>query len=186
MGAVDLAALKAELDTDPNGRGYAELLAKGVHNKLADLLNEPAGVIDRQAVPVHEVRAGIDPDEFVLLPVESLHVVEALFAVLAGQGLVASLTVKVVDAIIKLFPKDGTTATALTVVKSKPATYAERLFGEGITITAQDIGIAYKQPDREGLVNADTGKLEVFQDGVKVDEESLATAKPEVAGGNFI
>jgi hypothetical protein len=43
--AINYATLKTELETDPNGYGYAEWIAVGNDQKLADLLNQSRSAI---------------------------------------------------------------------------------------------------------------------------------------------
>ena len=56
---VDLTALRTEIESDPQGLGYAPLMARGSDADVADLLNAPrpgaAYVVFRPDVPVKDV-----------------------------------------------------------------------------------------------------------------------------------
>ena len=82
--AIDYAALKSEILSDPLALGYAGPASKGSDQALAGILNLPRGggtfAADREPVAVSVLFAHIDADEFLSLPALPLQQLQAVLA----------------------------------------------------------------------------------------------------------
>jgi hypothetical protein len=140
--AITLAALKAELQNDPTARGYAAPLAEGNYQAVVDLLNalRDGATVGRSLVPAWQFVNCIVPSEYAALTVpqrDYLTMVAAAGDVQLGGGAVR-------DALTAIFAGGTTTRTNLVALLNRPATRAEELFGDGVTIQPEHITYALR------------------------------------------
>lgn len=154
--AINLAALKTELTTDPNAYGYAPLIAAGNAEGLAALLNlrRAAITIRRTDVRPREVLEAIDLRDLTATPAQ-----------VNNQALAASWFESVTqgDATIRLSNDDGTDSllkdnldrligntnasqTRLNAVARRDGSRAEQLWGRDAEVSYLDVGAALGLP----------------------------------------
>lgn len=142
--ALTIAALKAEIQNDPTGRGYAAPYEAGRDNAVADLLNDPrqGATIGRTLIDAWQFVNAITPSEYVVLTQaqrDYLVLVAAAGRVQLGGGGVRT-------ALGSLFGAGTATRAAFIALQDRPATRAEELFGEGVAISPDDISAARRAP----------------------------------------
>jgi hypothetical protein len=129
---IDLLALKAELQADPLGLGYAAHLASGTDWKLAELLNAVrAGIsIDRGVIPSYEIINATVPAEWASLSAAN----KQLYQTLTGAGQVDSQNANTRAAFLQMFAQGTATRAALAALVTRPGSRAEQLWGESVTV----------------------------------------------------
>lgn len=142
--ALNLTALKAELQNDPTSRGYAAPLTAGLDNAVADLLNavRQGAQIGRTLVHAHEFVNAIVPSEYVALSQAQ----RDYLVLVASAGEVQLAGGGVRTALGTLFGAGTATRTAFAALQDRPATRAEELFGDGVFITADHIAATRRLP----------------------------------------
>ena len=134
--AIDLAALKTEIETDPAGIGYPPWVEDGtagaVAKQIADLLNADRQVsgFRRHAVRSADVRATFDPTELAAVASADIQILQ-LYVV--GDVLVNFDDINVETLLRETFPNPSTTRTNLIALAQK-ATRAWELFAQGDTV----------------------------------------------------
>lgn len=148
--AVILTELKSELQTDPNGYGYAALITQGNHQGLANMLNLPRTAVNNGTVGVaitvrRGVRTGIN-----VMNCIALADYDAL-TVSRQQYLIALVTpvegVDLSDDVIRAnlsacFPAGATRTRLIAIADKTPASRGEQLFGIDTGISASQIAAA--------------------------------------------
>ena len=144
--ALDYAALKTEITTDPNAYGYAEFIATRTDWKVAALLNKTRAAI---AVP----RADVTPLEIL----EAIKVTDfvsnanalyaAWFQALAAYPSIRILNENATDTrvmtnLMTILANGSASENRLRALASRPGSRAEQLFGVGVTVADGDIGKA--------------------------------------------
>ena len=134
---IDPVALKTELDTDPNGLGYAVHMASGNNTALVLLLNEPhaADQVNRGIVPAHEVITSTDAVEWAALS----DVEKSRYDTITGAGEVDASAVNVRAAFAAMFGAGTTTRANLLAIGQRDGSRIEALFGAGVTATLDDV-----------------------------------------------
>lgn len=136
--AINYPNLKVEVDTDPEGLGYA---GKSDYD-ISVLMNTPGAsgeTLFKSYTPVEDVAACIVRSEYDALA--------AAGKTYLNEVVLKGTKVKTGDATLRaqiaaLFGAGTTTRTNLTNVASRAASRAEILFGENSYITDQDIATA--------------------------------------------
>lgn len=143
---IDYAALKTELQTDPNAYGYAPLIAAGNMQGLADKLNQVRAAI---SIP----RPDVTPDEVL----EAIRLSDLRSATTAVQS--AYMQALLVLPNIRILKENGTDARVLTslmdiltngsasetrlrALATRTGSRAEQLFGPGAWLSWSDITTA--------------------------------------------
>lgn len=136
--ALDFLALKAELQTDPLGLGYAVFIASGSDHRLADLLNEPRAAIrvDRGLIPSHEVVNVLEWTDAAVGV--SLQPISAILA--AGQVDVSNVRVRAAFATV--FPAGSGTRTRLIALATRDGSRAAQLFD--VSVVHADVAWALR------------------------------------------
>jgi len=156
-----LSALLTELQTDPRSYGYAEWVADGSDQALADLLNAVRDGVTAPR-PGKPVGAAITVRRADVSPGELLEAIDSRdYAASPGAGLVAWFQALMGQVQIRLLNADGSntrvianmqrlitsntngTITRLTAVASRFGSRAEELFGVGTMVTWQDVAAAF-------------------------------------------
>lgn len=137
---MDYAALKNELSTDPRGYGYAPYWANGSDWILADMLNQVRDSIriDRTFVNAYEVFEAIVPAEWIALSADEKQRIQLVLNM--GQVYTRGTNTKAV--LQAAFPAGSTTRTNLLALLKRSGSRAEELFGEGVSVTWDDIARA--------------------------------------------
>lgn len=133
---INLAELKTELTTDPEGLGLTTLYNNGEDAACAAVLNEVRAGVNYQAnrgiIPSHEVVAAIIPADWAALDADEKERIS--FIVSAGD--VDSSATNVVNAFVAAFT--GTdTMTNLVAMVTKQVSRAVKLFG--VSVSTNDI-----------------------------------------------
>lgn len=133
---VDLAALRVELQGDPQHLGYA-----GGDNEVAAKLNAPstAIAIDRGVIDGREVVSATTPAEFLALSGSQ----QNLYLALTGaSGGVDSANALVRQAFSTIFGSTTATRAALVALLTRPGSRAEKLWGAGTIVDDALVGQA--------------------------------------------
>lgn len=138
--AINYAALKTELQTDPAGLGYAPHLAAGADQSLADLLNEvrQSISISRATIPAYEVWEAIVPAEWAALTANERQRVQTILSM--GEVNVQGANTR--SSLAAAFGAGTTSRTNLIALQSRQGSRAEQLFGDGVAVTNEDIAKA--------------------------------------------
>lgn len=146
--AIDYAALKTELQTDPTGLGYAGPLGRGETQVVANLLNQPRQsiTIRRSNIAPQEVLEVIDNRDFVTGP-NAAHV--AWFESVTQLPSLRLLNddgtdTRVLGNLRRILENPGTQGSRarLLDVANRAGSRAEQLFGTDTFIQSSDITIA--------------------------------------------
>jgi hypothetical protein len=140
---MDYAALKTELQTDPQTVGYAAPLAAGDHVTVAGLLNAvPTAAADGPYTVNDEnidggaARAAIPDGELTTITAEEKAKLEWYFG---GTTVSNSANVRT---FIQGSSLSGTTKTALQTLTERGGSRAENLFGINTRVSHTDIAVA--------------------------------------------
>jgi hypothetical protein len=156
--AVNLAALKTEIQTDPLTYGYAPLVAANRPGAVAELLSrirdgtdgEAAITVRRADISSQEIVQAIDVADYTALPGSPTAAqLSAERRYLAWLTLIAAApTVRlladdgsntpVVANLLAMFPASGT-RTRLLALASRFGSRSEQLFGTGTLVTSTDV-----------------------------------------------
>src|SRR3990167_3076310 len=127
--ALDLAALKTELTTDPTGLGYEPLVTAGADGALSTLVNLVRDTISvpRGIIQTWEVLAATDAAEYGALSATGKDIYKTLVS-----------AVDVNDAQIRtilstLFPAGSVTRMNLVARLTRKGSRAEQLYGTGVS-----------------------------------------------------
>lgn len=144
--AIDYAELKSELINDPQGLGYAPLYANGQDQDLANILNTihvgGAFQIDNEPVTREQVVRNIDATDLDAMSASNLTKLMVLF--LMGHIDLANVATRTL--LSSVFPANGVTRTNLIALAKRQGTRGEKLFGNGVRLSASDIALARQQP----------------------------------------
>lgn len=137
---INYPALKTEVQSDPNGYGYAAPLATGTYWQVADLLNTVRATIhvDRDLVAAHEVYEAIVPAEWSALTADEKQRVSTLL----GMGEINAKGTNTRASFAAAFGAGTTTRTNLVALQTRDGSRAEQLFGAGTVIRPEDITTA--------------------------------------------
>jgi hypothetical protein len=124
---IDLVALAAEINADPNGYGYS--LTDNA--ATAALLNEARAAIriDRDVIPAHEVIDALDPAEWAGVTAQEKERIALIVS--AGEVNVKSPNTR--TAFGTAFGGGTTTRANLLALQTRDGSRAEQLFGQGVT-----------------------------------------------------
>lgn len=147
--AIDYAALKAEIDTDPNVYGYAVHVLTGNDQAVANLLNQvrDAIQIERADIGSGEIFHAIDIMDLVNNPGAS---VLEYFNVLMHMPHPVRLlnddgsATPVKANVIALFKAGTATLTRLAALEKRAGSRAEELFGAKTRISSFDVATALR------------------------------------------
>jgi hypothetical protein len=155
--AFTYAALKSELQTDPTVIGYAALGTNDVAKAAALNLPRAAITIRRSDVSAKELWEAIDVSDYTALGASpnatQLSTERRYLAWLTGLPAFGSVRILNDDGsngpvavnLLAMFPNGSPTRARIVALASRQGSRAEQLFGEGVAITAQDVGIALQQ-----------------------------------------
>lgn len=145
--AIDYGELTTEIQTDPNGYGYAALVAEGNDQGVADLLNLPRDGATAPGAPITVYRNDVRRAELIGALVVSDY--DALTA--ARRDLMnAILQLEVVDAtnatlrgnLAAVFGAGTTTRANLVSAAQRAGSRAEQLWGTGARVQHLDVARA--------------------------------------------
>lgn len=136
--AINYAALKQELQNDPQALGYALILATGNHVAIAALMNDPTkgGTLNLPSADCDQVRAQIVASEYATMSANDKAFLNFL---LAGRDLYLSNNVK---SWVNALPNFTLSKSGAGALFSRPQSRAEALFGQNTIIQYGDIAIA--------------------------------------------
>lgn len=146
---IDYAALKTELQTDPNAYGYAPLIAAGNMQGLADKLNQVRANISiprpdvapdevLEAIRVSDLRSATTAVQAAYM--QSLLVLPNL-RILKGNGTDARVLTNLMD----ILTNGSASETRLRALATRTGSRAEQLFGPGAFLGWTDITTALAQ-----------------------------------------
>lgn len=146
---IDYAALKTELQTDPNAYGYAPLIAAGNMQGLADKLNQVRANISipRPDVAPEEVLEAIRATDLraATTAVQSAYMQSLLvlpnLRILKGNGTDARVLTNLMD----ILTNGSASETRLRALATRTGSRAEQLFGPGAFLSWTDITTALAQ-----------------------------------------
>lgn len=138
---VDPIALHDELTNDPNGYGYAALIALGADAGLEAMLNQvrPGISVYRDRIPTWEIIANTVKSEYDALPAGD----KQLYQILVSAGTIDATDARIRQMFASIF-QAGTTRTNLIAMAQRPGSRCEELFGPGTGVTHQQIGFALR------------------------------------------
>ena len=140
---AQLAVLKTELLTDPNGYGYAPLIADTNNPALAELVNRSRAAIQmpRPDVTPLEILEAIAVEDFVTSQTvlmgswfESLTQFPSI-RILKENGTDA----RVMSNIMKVLKNGTASETRIRALAVRNGSRAEQLFGVGVTVSVQEV-----------------------------------------------
>lgn len=138
---IDIAALKADLSTDPAGLGYAPLIASGDDVGLARLLNDPArgGPIARRWISAAELQGALDAAEFAAMSATDAAKWQCIL--LATQDRLPVDTGHLKQQLLAMLPSATRPVSRanLIALQAKQGSRAEVLFGDGSVVQLDDI-----------------------------------------------
>lgn len=138
---IDYAQLRAEIDSDPAGRGYAAMVANGNDVGLAALLNEQGvSAVDRVYITAPELQGALDATEFVAFNAAFLARWQAILMVTREALPVNTGGLK--QQLLAMFPNQAGTANSranLIALQTKQGSRVEALFGDGAVVSTDDI-----------------------------------------------
>lgn len=141
---VDIAALRTELDTDPQGLGYAPLIARGSDADIAELLNQrragAAYVVFDDTVNLKDVIEAVAPADYVALTAVQIARLQLLFT----GGSADCSRVNTRQILNDLFGgASQPTRNAIAAVISRQGSRAEKLFGVRTRIHHLQVAAAF-------------------------------------------
>lgn len=146
--AINYTALKAELQTDPQGLGYADPLSRGETQVVANILNEPRQniTIRRANIMPAEVLEVLDNRDFIATP-NAAHVAwfESVTQLPALRLVKDDGTdTRILGNLRRILENPGTQGSRarLTDIANRAGSRAEALFGRDTVIQSSDITIA--------------------------------------------
>lgn len=145
MADIILTELRTEIQTDPNGYGYAALMSIGDLAGTAALINKPRATIPipRPDVTPLEILEAINVTDFVS-NANSLYA--TWFGALMDYPQIRILKpngtdTRVMSNILKLLANGSQSETRIRNLASRPGSRAEQLWGEGAVVTVQDLSL---------------------------------------------
>lgn len=138
---MDLQELRAELDADPAGLGYAASgWPDGSAQAVADVLNDAAhgATVWRRRIEMGEVYAAVDWSEFIALAAEKR---EAWRIITSTEWLDAS-SQNIQDALSTIWPAGTTRTNLIALARLQTGSRAEELWGQGVRVSASQVGRA--------------------------------------------
>lgn len=141
--AIDYAALKTEIQTDPKALGFAALVTAGNDQGIADKLNQVGAsgeTIGSGVIPTWRIINATDPTEWAALTAQE----KQRYQTLTGAGLLDTSNTNVRTAFTSMFAVGTATRTALNGLTTRSAARAEVLFGAGTVITSADVARALR------------------------------------------
>ena len=139
---AQLAQLKTELETDPNGYGYAPHVASGSDNQLAALLNlaRPAIRINRGFVSTQELVEAIVQSE---MP-SNANQRDWLIMVTQGDRVRVDTGSTARAGLVAIFGAATVTRANLLAISERDGSRAEQLFGRDVRVTDVEVGLALR------------------------------------------
>ncbi len=139
---VDYTALQAEIKGDPAGLGYAPYLAAGSDNKIADLLNAVSALqtVFQPALSPVQLFGAIVWSEFSALNVDQKQLIQIALAL----PFIDFSNANIRNGFGSAFGPGTQTRANIAALISRSASRAEKLFGAGIVVTAEDIARALR------------------------------------------
>jgi len=143
--AVDLTALKSEIQADPTSRGYASHVTTGAHDEIAKLLNAI-----QVSIQVDNFVTAFDIDE----AVESADWPAAnseqnlrdlwrdILLSVGAEGTINANATNLKDKVLAIFLPGTNTRTNLAALQTRDGSRAEELFGVDTTITHTQVSQA--------------------------------------------
>ena len=134
--------LKTEINTDPTSQAYA--LALGNYDALVIKLNNrvlSAGTVAREPMETQDLIDSINSTEYNSMTTANATKLQVLFS--TARVRIASNAIQ--SLLGTVFPSGGTTLTAFTALKVRPASRVEVLFGVGTYVDSGDVEIALTQ-----------------------------------------
>lgn len=141
--AIDYAVLRTEMETDPNGYGYAPLLAAGADQALADMLNEVRASIDIKRADIssgevfHAIALGdlkSNPNSFEAQWWGALLNRSDAIRLVNEDGTATPVRANVLQVVT-----GSTSRTRLAALETRKGSRAEQLFGAGTSVRHEDV-----------------------------------------------
>jgi hypothetical protein len=148
--SIDYAALKTELQTDPNSYGYAQYITSGQDSVLADMLNLARAAIQlpRPNVPPSELLEAISVDDFIASANQTILHGSWLESLLQFQSIRIlkenGSDTRVMTNIMKILKNGTASETRVRTLAVRNGSRAEQLFGPGVSITHMDVAQALR------------------------------------------
>lgn len=144
FAAVDIAALRTELQTDPQVLGYAACITTGNDQCLADTLNlARAGAsyqVPREPMDPNQLMDAIAPADTGSLSTNDLLKLNLVFQI----GLVDLQKANIRSLLASVFAANSTTRTNIQALINRQGSRAEVLFGRGTVVTVAQIAQALR------------------------------------------
>lgn len=153
--AIDYAVLKTECTTDPTNIGVDDAFSAGADGRVAEILNQVRGTIAirRNDVTPLEVLESIDLRDFIANPpgVNNMPMAQSWLESLTQFAAVRLFNNDGTDSLVKdnldrLLANTQGSQNRLNTVGVRNGSRAEQLFGQGTTISPNDVVIARQQP----------------------------------------
>jgi len=140
LSTAQIAALKAELQADPAGLGYATPYGLGDDAGVARILNtvQPgvAYSIFKNAIPLRDMVANVASAEFTTLTATQLAQLQFLFL---GASSVDASDLNTRNIITAIFAGKTATLTNFATLAKRQGSRAEVLFGIGVSVSDSDV-----------------------------------------------
>ncbi len=142
MAAFTLAALKAEITTDPSVRGYAAHIAAGRMGEVAKLLNEVQAsiAIGRGEIQTYEIFEATEPSDWAALsPAEKQR-----YQTMLGMGFINLDGPNVVASFRAMFAAGTATRANLIALRTRNGSRAEELFEPDVSVSHRQVAEAVR------------------------------------------
>ena len=145
MATMTKAALKTELQTDPQTLGYAALVAANNDVALAALLNDKTkgGSIPRTLGTASDLQSCVDSAEYAALTGPKQGLWTAMLIAAIGNGVPLANAGFQAQAVY-IWPAAGPTLTALTALLTRAGSRAEALWGDGTSVSFSQVSDALR------------------------------------------
>lgn len=142
LTTAQIATLKTEINSDPNGLGYAAPYSLGSDDGVAALINAvgagAAYSIYKNNIPLHDMIANIASSEFTSLT--SLQVAQLQFLFQGSGGVVDATDTNTRNIITAIFAGKTSTLANFAALAKRQGSRAEVLFGVGVSVSGHDVG----------------------------------------------
>ena len=145
MATMTKAALKAELQNDPQTLGYAALVAANDDVALAHLLNDKTkgGSVNRVTVTAAELQSCVVAAEYASLTADQKSLWQCILLAAADGGVRMS-NANIRAQALAVWAGGTTTRTNLGAMQDRAGSRAEALWGEGASVSHSSVSDALR------------------------------------------
>lgn len=147
---MDLVELKNEIVSDPQGIGYKNSATatdwKG-DTVIADLINDPANgaTITRKLIKPEEIFSSIPYTEYAAYDQAKRDYLDTILELAGGTGVIDATDTLTYNNLLEIFPSGSDARTNIIAKIQRQGSRAEILWGEGVTVSALDVGRAFNK-----------------------------------------